>query len=88
VGLPLTPTSQSMPSASGSSTAICSTRGAPGSRHRGIGSDSAVLVRPDRFVVWRVPAASEDPRRALAEAFSQVLVRPVDAALPVPAGAA
>jgi 2,4-dichlorophenol 6-monooxygenase len=42
-------------------------------RHRGIG---AVLVRPDRFVAWRAPAASEDPRRALVEAFSQILARP------------
>jgi 2,4-dichlorophenol 6-monooxygenase len=57
-------------------------------RHRGIGSDGAVLVRPDRFVAWRAPAASEDPRRALAEAFSQILARPVDAALPLAAGAA
>ena len=56
-------------------------------RHRGIGSDGAVLVRPDRFVAWRAPAASEDPRRALAEAFSQILARPVDAASPVAAGA-
>jgi 2,4-dichlorophenol 6-monooxygenase len=57
-------------------------------RHRGIGSHGAVLVRPDRFVAWRAPAASEDPRRALAEAFSQILARPVDATLPVAAGAA
>ncbi len=57
-------------------------------RHRGIGSDGAVLVRPDRFVAWRAPAASDDPRRALAEAFSQILARPVDAASPVAAGAA
>jgi 2,4-dichlorophenol 6-monooxygenase len=57
-------------------------------RHRGIGSHGAVLVRPDRFVAWRASAASEDPRRALAEAFSQILARPVDAALPVAAGAA
>jgi 2,4-dichlorophenol 6-monooxygenase len=57
-------------------------------RHRAIGSHGAVLVRPDRFVAWRAPAASEDPRRALAEAFSQILARPVDATLPVAAGAA
>ena len=48
----------------------------PWLRHRGIGSDGAVLVRPDRFVAWRAPAASEVPRRALAEAFSQILARP------------
>jgi hypothetical protein len=47
-----------------------------------------VLVRPDRFVAWRAPAASEDPRRALAEAFNQILARPVDAGLPVAVGAA
>jgi 2,4-dichlorophenol 6-monooxygenase len=57
-------------------------------RHRGIGSDGAVLVRPDRFVAWRAPAASEEPRRALAETFSQILARPVDAAMPRAAGAA
>jgi hypothetical protein len=42
-----------------------------------------VLVRPDRFVAWRALASSDDPPRALAAAFSQVLGRPVGEALPV-----
>jgi 2,4-dichlorophenol 6-monooxygenase len=46
-------------------------------RHRGIPSDGAILVRPDRFVAWRHPASSADPRAALAAALSQVLGRPV-----------
>jgi 2,4-dichlorophenol 6-monooxygenase len=46
-------------------------------RHRGIASDGAILVRPDRFVAWRHPAGSADPRAALAAALSQVLGRPV-----------
>jgi 2,4-dichlorophenol 6-monooxygenase len=50
-------------------------------RHRGIGSDGAVLVRPDRFVAWRAPAASDDPVRDLAAALSQILARPVGAVL-------
>jgi 2,4-dichlorophenol 6-monooxygenase len=87
-GLPPTPTSQSMPSASGTSTATCSTRGARGSGTAGSGRTVRSPVRPDRLVAWRAPAASEGPRRALAEAFSQILARPVDAGLPVAVGAA
>ena len=30
-------------------------------RHRQIASDGAVLVRPDRFIAWRHPAAASDP---------------------------
>jgi 2,4-dichlorophenol 6-monooxygenase len=52
-------------------------------RHRGIGADGAVLVRPDRFVAWRSLAASDAPREALAVALSQVLARPVDARVAV-----
>ncbi len=47
-------------------------------RHRGIASDGAILVRPDRFIAWRSPACGE-PRAALAAALSQILARPVDA---------
>ena len=48
-------------------------------RHRQIESDGAVLVRPDRFIAWRCPTASDDPQAALAGALGQILARPVDA---------
>jgi 2,4-dichlorophenol 6-monooxygenase len=48
-------------------------------RHRQIGPAGAILVRPDRFIAWRHPAAPDDPRAALAGALSAVLARPVDA---------
>ena len=48
-------------------------------RHRQIASDGAILVRPDRFIAWRSPAGSGEPRAALAAALSQILARPVDA---------
>ena len=43
-------------------------------RHRQIARDGAVLVRPDRFIAWRSPAGSGEPRAALAAALSQVLI--------------
>ena len=46
-------------------------------RQRQIACDGAILVRPDRFIAWRQPTASDDPRAVLASAFSQVLARPV-----------
>ena len=46
-------------------------------RHRQIASDGAILVRPDRFIAWRSPAGSGDPRAVLAAALSQILARPV-----------
>jgi 2,4-dichlorophenol 6-monooxygenase len=46
-------------------------------RLREIERDGAILVRPDRFVAWRQRTASDDPRAALAAAFTQILVRPV-----------
>ncbi|MGO9193296.1 MAG: FAD-dependent monooxygenase [Streptosporangiaceae bacterium] len=46
-------------------------------RHRQIASDGAILVRPDRFIAWRCPADSGEPRAALAAALSQILARPV-----------
>ena len=46
-------------------------------RHRQIASDGAVLVRPDRFIAWRHPAGSGEPRAVLAAALSQILARPV-----------
>jgi 2,4-dichlorophenol 6-monooxygenase len=39
-------------------------------RHRGIASDGAVLVRPDRFVGWRQSGGSDNPKAALADALS------------------
>jgi len=48
-------------------------------RHRQIGSDGAVLVRPDRVVGWRQPTAVGDASSVLAGALGQVLGRPVEA---------
>ncbi len=45
-------------------------------RHRHIASDGAVLIRPDRFIAWRCPARSGEPRAALAAALGQILARP------------
>ena len=44
-------------------------------RHRQIASDGAILVRPDRFIAWRHPAAASDPRAVLTAALSQILGR-------------
>ena len=44
-------------------------------RHRQIATDGAVLVRPDRFIAWRHPAAASDPRAVLTAALSQILGR-------------
>jgi 2,4-dichlorophenol 6-monooxygenase len=44
-------------------------------RHRQIASDGAILVRPDRFIAWRHPAAASDPRAVLIAALSQILGR-------------
>jgi 2,4-dichlorophenol 6-monooxygenase len=49
-------------------------------RHRQITGNGAILVRPDRFIAWRSPAAASDPRAALAEALSQILASPALAA--------
>ncbi len=45
-------------------------------RYRQIASDGAVLVRPDRFIAWRCPGGTSQPRAVLAAAFSQILARP------------
>src|SRR5208337_1173281 len=39
----------------------------------------AVRIGPDRFIAWRHPAGTGDPRAALAAALSQILARPVGA---------
>jgi 2,4-dichlorophenol 6-monooxygenase len=44
-------------------------------RHRQIASDGVILVRPDRFIAWRYPAAASDPRAVLTAALSQILGR-------------
>ena len=46
-------------------------------RHRGIGPDGAILVRPDRFVAWRSVGSAEDPEGELARALTQILARPI-----------
>ena len=47
-------------------------------RQRAVGSDGAVLVRPDRVIAWRHAGAAADPRDALAHALGVVLARPVE----------
>ncbi|MFJ4653773.1 FAD-dependent monooxygenase [Nocardia sp. NPDC088792] len=39
----------------------------------GIGADGAVLVRPDRFVAWRVPGLPGDPAGELRDALGRIL---------------
>jgi putative polyketide hydroxylase len=41
----------------------------------GIGTDGALLVRPDGFVAWRTEAAAEDPERRLEQALARLLCR-------------
>jgi 2,4-dichlorophenol 6-monooxygenase len=42
-------------------------------RRREIGDKGCVLVRPDRIVAWRSPAAVEEPQKALREVMSRIL---------------
>ena len=44
-------------------------------RHRQSASDGAIVVRPDRFIAWRYPAAANDHRAVLTAALSQILGR-------------
>jgi putative polyketide hydroxylase len=48
---------------------------AGGAAKHGIGTDGALLVRPDGFVAWRTEAATEDPERKLEQALSRLLCR-------------
>ncbi|MGD0453076.1 MAG: FAD-dependent monooxygenase [Solirubrobacteraceae bacterium] len=51
-------------------------------RHRGIGPDGAILVRPDRYVAWRRVGAGGDPLEELASALGQILATPIAAVAP------
>jgi putative polyketide hydroxylase len=53
----------------------CELESAAGSEAHGIGSDGALLVRPDGFVAWRAETASADPARALRDVMAGVLGR-------------
>lgn len=44
-------------------------------RHRDVGDDGAVLVRPDRIVAWRCVGLPDDPTEALRTAMSRLLDR-------------
>jgi 2,4-dichlorophenol 6-monooxygenase len=46
-------------------------------RQRQIGPEGAILIRPDRFVAWRIASASDDPTEELANALTQVLAQPI-----------
>ena len=48
-------------------------------RHREIGPEGAILVRPDRFVAWRAAGAAGDAAGELAQALSRILARAVGA---------
>jgi 2,4-dichlorophenol 6-monooxygenase len=48
-------------------------------RRREIGSEGAVLVRPDRFVAWRSMGTSMECETELRSAFARVLHRRLDA---------
>ncbi|MEV5341630.1 FAD-dependent monooxygenase [Streptomyces sp. NPDC052676] len=47
-------------------------------RRYGVGSDGAVLVRPDGFVAWRSPGAAADPQQQLEDTLARVLGRAVN----------
>jgi 2,4-dichlorophenol 6-monooxygenase len=57
-------------------------------RHRGVETDGAVLVRPDRFVAWRTPTMCDDPLLELTQVFETILGRDVAASVPPHAMAA
>ena len=47
-------------------------------RHRGIGPEGVLLVRPDRFVAWRKLGPSQDSAGELASALEQILARTIE----------
>jgi putative polyketide hydroxylase len=49
--------------------------GAEGAAAHGVGTDGALLVRPDGFVASRAQAAAEDPELTLEHALSRLLFR-------------
>ncbi len=49
-------------------------------RHREIGPEGAILVRPDRFVAWRSMGAADAPAELLAQALGRILATPIAAA--------
>ncbi len=51
-------------------------------RSRGISPGGAILVRPDRFVAWRNPEATDAPLEELREALARVLAKPIPVAAP------
>jgi 2,4-dichlorophenol 6-monooxygenase len=46
-------------------------------RHREIGPQGALLVRPDRYVAWRSLGASTNPLRELESTMSRILCRSI-----------
>lgn len=42
-------------------------------RHRGIGPEGVILVRPDRYVAYRQPVAVDDPEQCLEHVLRQIL---------------
>jgi putative polyketide hydroxylase len=49
--------------------------GAEGATAHGIGTDGALLVRPDGFVAWRTQAAMQNSERKLEQVLSHILCR-------------
>src|SRR5206468_2783241 len=49
--------------------------GVEGAVAHGIGTDGALLVRPDGFVAWRAEVAAKDSERKLEQALSRLLCR-------------
>jgi putative polyketide hydroxylase len=53
--------------------------GAEGATAHGIGTDGALLVRPDGFVAWRAEATAEDTEHMLEQVLRRLLCRTPDA---------
>jgi 2,4-dichlorophenol 6-monooxygenase len=48
-------------------------------RHREIGPEGAILVRPDRFIAWRSLGAADASAEVLAQALGKILAAPIAA---------